>query len=187
MKRLLLTLALAAGSLFAQGQSVNQVQGPPPQAWVSQFYYNGSNQVTYICTAQQSAPLTTFAIAGTPALTNIVVATDVGTITFGASAQFWVGQQLTVAASTTAALNGTYKVQTVIGSTVTITTAGVADATYNNAAMTVSTVEPLLNASLWSIQVFNYPTANLGTSYWGGLPQGSTVPQGLACSNRGNY
>lgn len=186
LKQLALVL-FWTGAAFGQGQAVNQVQGPPPQAWVSQFYYNGSNQVTYICSSPQLAPLTTFMIGGNPALTNIVVASNTATVTFGASAQFWVGQQLSVSGSTTTALNGTYKALTVSGSTVTFTSAGVGDGTYNNAAMTVLTVEPLLNAPLWSIQVFNYPGANLGTSYWAGNPEGRTVPQGLACSSRATY
>lgn len=189
MKRLLIGFALV-GVLWGQGgQAVNQVGGAPPFATVQQYYYNGAStpQVIYICSAPQFAPVTVFAISGVPALTSIAVSTNVGTITFGATAQFWVGQQLTVAGSTTAPLNGTYKVQTVSGSTVTITTVGVSDGTYNNAAMTVSTNEPLLNALLWSIQVFNYPATNLGTSYFGGNPQGNTVPSGLACSARSTY
>lgn len=187
MVKLFAVFVVCAGLVFGQAQAVNPVSGPPPFGTVQQYYFNGSNQPTYICSSSQFAPTTTFAIGGSPAFTNIVVLSNVGTITFGATAQFWVGQQLTVAASTTAALNATYKVQTVSGSTVTITTVGVADATYSNAAMTVSTSEPLLNASLWSIQVFNYPTANLGTSYWGGNPQGNTIPAGLKCSDRSNY
>lgn len=188
MKRLLIGFALV-GVLWGQGQAVNQVDGPPPFAFVRAFFYNAASppQVTYICYAPQFAPITVFAISGVPALTSIAVSTNVGTITFGATAQLWAGQQVTVAGSTTALLNGTYKVQTVSGSTVTITTVGVSDGTYNNAAMTVSTNEPLVTALVWSIQVFNYPGANLGTSYFGGNPQGNTVPSGLACSARSTW
>lgn len=179
---------LSVASLAAQvpAQAVNQVTGAPPFGIVQLLFYSGAN-VTYICNAAQATNSTTFAIGGTPSLTNIVVATNTATATFGATAQFWVGQQGTVAGSTTAALNGTYKVTGVSGSTITFTTSGVGDATYSNAALTITTSQPLLNASLWSIQAFTYTGSSVTGIYWAGTPSGTTVPQNLKCSDRGNY
>lgn len=196
MRKLICLLLLASGHGFGQpAQSVNQVLGPPPLNWVSLYYCGtgmtacatGNTNVTAICMAPAvtSAP-TVYAIGGTPSLTNIVVSTNVGTITFGAAAQFWVGQRLTVTGSTTALLNGTYRVNTVSGSTVTITTVGVADATYNNAAMTVSTSAPLLNALLWSIQIFTYTNSSVNAAYFAGAAS-FQINQGLACSARTTY
>lgn len=185
MLKLLAVFAACSAALFGQAQAVNLVQGPPPQAWVSLFYYNGSNQITYICTAPSAGgPVTTYSVGGSPAVTNIVVSGGTGTITFGATAQLWVGQKITTAGSATTALNGVYPLLTVSGSTATITTSA-ADATYTD--MTISTAQPRLDQLLWSIQIFTYASGNLATSYWGGTPTGVTVPQNLACSNKGNY
>ncbi len=188
MIKRLLALSLFAASLWGQGQgqAVNQVSGPPPFNGVSLYFYNGSNQVIYICNAPSLIfPATTY-YKSSSTLTNIVVLTNVATMNLSATAQFWVGQQFTVAGSATTALNGTYKATAVSGSTVTFTTAGVADATYTDATLTVSTSAPLLNALVWSIQAFSYASTNLATNYFGGNPSVS-VPQGLACSNRANY
>lgn len=197
MKRIALLTALAILAAMAakpQGNPVNQVLNPPPANWVYLYWCGtgmttcgtGNTNVTAICMAPAATSLATvFAIGSTPALTNIVVASNVGTITFGATAQVWVGQRVTVAASTTSALNGTYRINTVSGSTATITTSGVADATYSNAAMTLSTTGPLLNAALWAIQVFTYTNASANASYY--ASGGIQITQGLACSNRTTY
>lgn len=185
-KRLAVFIALSASLVFAQqgSQPVNTVIGPAPYPTVTLYFYSGSS-VTAICYANALNPITTF-YRSSNTLTNIVVASNVGTITLSSTAQFWVGQQVTVAGSTTAALNGTYRINTVSGSTATITTVAVGDATYNNAAMTLSTTGPMLNANVWSIQLFTYISTNLTTSYFAGTPS-VTTPQGIACSNRGNY
>jgi hypothetical protein len=182
MRRLLLFFALAAGA-FAQGQAVNQVGGPTPDSWVANMTYSGSN-LSYVCWARALQPVTTF-YESSSTLTNIVVSTGTATITFSSTSYLWIGAQITVAGSTTTALNGTYKVTGVASSTATFTTAA-GDATYNNAALTVSTTAPLLNAAVWSIQELVYSSSNVVGVYWAGTP--SIVPsQGLACSNGGNY
>ena len=128
MKRLLFLLATAL-NLFAQGQAVNLTLGPAPSAWVSLYWCGtsgtacatGNTNVSYICYSPALSGTTVYSIGATPALTNIVVASNVGTITFGATAQVWVGQIVTVAGSTTSALNASYRINTVSGSTATIT------------------------------------------------------------------
>lgn len=183
---ILLLVLLVVGSGLGWGQgAVNQVSAPPPDNYVNQLYYDGSNNLTYVCRAAAIQPLTTWYKSSTT-LTSIVVLTNVGTINFSSTSYLWVGAQITVAGSTTSALNGTYKVTAVSGSTATITTSGVSNATYNNAALTVSTRAPLLNSAVWAIQALTYDGSNLLTGvYWAGTPS-PTVPL-LACSSRASY
>jgi hypothetical protein len=185
MLRLIL-LSLITMPLMAQGQgqAVNQVGGSPPNSTVQQFFYSGSN-LTYACSAPAVTAVSVFYVAsGT--LTNVVVATGTGTINFPATAQLWPGMQITLAGSATTALNATYKVTAVSGSTATITTTGVANGTYADTSLTLSTVAPLLNENAWAIQVFIYAGSTLTGSYWAGTPS-VTPSSGLACSNRANY
>ncbi len=177
---------LGAFALFGQqGSSVNQVQGPTNNNGVSLYYYNGSNQITYICWAPSNVTPTTYTIGATPGFTQIVVAANVGTITFSTTAYLWVGQSITVAGFATTALNGTYIVTAVSGSTATITTSGVSNATYNDSGATITTSGPVLNAAVWNVQVFTYSGGYLATSYYAG---GGTAPsQGKLCSARATY
>lgn len=186
ISRIFLAAGLFASIAFGQN-AVNQTEGPVPSAWVRLLYYNGSSQLQYVCYSPSMAPTTTYTIGGTPGLTNIVVLTNVGTVNLAATAQWWVGQTITVAGSTTAALNGNYVLSAVSGSTGTIATAGVSDATYNNAAMVITTTQPVLNAARWAIRILTYASSNLATTYWAqtSLPNG--VNTGLACSARASY
>jgi hypothetical protein len=179
-----LTLLLAfTGGLFAQAVGVNQVQGPPPSAYEKLFFYDGSNNLQYICMAQQNQRANSYSVSGST-LTSIVVATNVGTVTFGTAPGLYVGARITVSGSTTAALNGAYQVTAVSGATVTITTSGVSDATYSNAALTVTTNNPLTGAAIWAIQVFSYNVSNqLIDAHWAGGSAG----EAFACSNRASY
>ncbi len=185
MKTLFLLLT-GACSLWAQSASpVNQITGPPPFSFVTLLFYSGSN-LTYACYAPALQPTTSYTIGATPGLTNIVVATNVGTINFAATSQLWVGQTVTVSGSTTSALNGSYRINTVSGSTATIATSGVSDGTYSTAALVVSTTGPTLDAPKWSIQVLTYSGSNLTATFWAGTP--NQVPNNqLACANRANY
>jgi len=179
----LISLLLVASLGYAQAPPVNQVNGFPGNSGVYQYFRSGSN-VTYICYAAAQQGTTTYVIGA--GLTNVTVATNVGTINFAATAQLWVGQQITLAGFATSALNGAYKVTAVSGSTATITTAGVADATYNTAAALLFTTGPVLNANVWSINALTYDGSNnLIGSYYAGA--GIAPNSQLACSNRANY
>jgi hypothetical protein len=187
MLRKFLLFFAASVLAFAQGQAVNQVSGPPPSSWVSQLSYNGSNQITYVCSAPALVSQTVFYVSSST-LTNVVVSSNTGTITFAnpGTAYLWVGQQITLAGSATTALNATYKVLTVSGATATITTSGVSNGTYADSTLTLTTTGPMLNAAVWSIQALTYASGNLSGTYWAGPP--STVPaQGLKCSSQGSY
>lgn len=191
MKLLAALLALCVSAFAQQGSPVNQVNGVPPNSGVYLYYYgsNGASasQVSYICFAPQlTSQPTVYTIGATPGLVSIAVSSNTATATFSATAQLWVGQQVTVVASGTTALNGTYKILTVSGSTATFTTSGVSDATYSVAGTTLSTSNPVLNANVWAIQVFTYVSTNLTGSYYAGAAN-TSVPNQLACSNRANY
>jgi len=185
-RRILMAALLMVATVFGQ-TAVNQSEGPSPSAWVKLLFYNASSQLQYVCYSPSLSPTTTYAIGGTPALTNIVVLTNSGTINLGATAQWWVGQTITVSGSTTAALNGNYVLSAVSGSTGTITTSGVADATYNNAAMVITTTHPVLNAARWAIQILTYASGNLATTYWAQTSLPGGINTQLACSSRTSY
>ncbi len=116
--------------------------------------------------------------AGQGTLTSIVVATNVGTVTTSGNHGLQIGNVTTVAGSTTAALNGVYQIKTVPSATTfTITTAGVGDATYNTAALTLASNAPRSNVAQWSVQRFSYYSVSGGA-----CPTGATGPTGGICS-----
>lgn len=165
---LVLALCLVSALLWSQqtGQPVGVVQFPN-QTPTRFLDYNGGSNLTYLCLApslnQTSTPSWyTYSLSVTAAtLTNIIVATNVGTATTVSAHGLMVGQKTTVSGSTTSALNASYTVATIPSTTTfTITTAGVGDATYNNGALTVSGEAPLLTSPIWSIQKFTYDGSN---------------------------
>lgn len=171
--RTLLTFCVLTGIAFGQS----------PVNPVTQEFYDISGNLIYICNAEAFQNPITFPAGGT--LTNVVVLTNVGTITFSSTSFLWVGARITLSGSATSALNGVYKITTVSGSTATIATAGVANATYTDASLTTNS--PLLNLLQWSIQVFSYNGSNqLTGSYWAGTAS-TAIPRGLACSARTSY
>lgn len=180
MIRLIIGLMLAA---LAEAQPSACVPGSR-DACVQQDFYTGSN-LTSICYAPQNSPSNAnkWSVALSN-LTNISVATNVGTVNFTSTSYFWVGMRITVSGSATSALNGTYKVTAVSGSTATITTAGVSDGTYTDPVVT--TTNPVLNQLVWGIQVLTYDGSNnfIG-SYWAASL--IAVNYGLACSDRAKY
>jgi len=184
MRNIVCLAVLLAPLLHGQTQ-VNQTSGPPPMAYVLQAFYDGSGNLIYACKARQFLQTATTVQRSDSSLTSIVVATNVGTVTTASAHNLWIGARVTVSGSTTAALNGTYKVATVPSSTTyTIATSGVADATYNNAAMVLSTNNPLLSQAVWAIQANVYDGSNrLTGSYWANSAVGET----LACSARASY
>ena len=187
MKRHALTvwlLLLSSALLFGQGQPTNQVQGPTTNNFV--MYYDLGSTPQYICYAQSLQPPASF-FKSSSTLTSIAVATNVATINFSSTSYLWVGAVVTISGATVApALNGTYSVTAVSGSTATITTAGVSDGTYTESTLVVTTSAPLLNKTIWAILVTQYASTNPLTQYWAGTP--SVTPQmNLACSNRSKY
>jgi hypothetical protein len=176
---------VCALSLCAQsGSPVTITPDPPIAATVQLGFYNSAGSIAYICRARQIAPQNTWAVGN--GLTSIVVSSDTATITFGAAPGMYVGLRLTVSGATAASgLNGEYKVASVSGSTVTVATSGVNDATFNGAGLTVATTWPLTGAGLWAIQAHAYDASgSWAGSYWAG--NGSTAYY-LRCSDRAKY
>lgn len=174
--KLLAVFLLSVGALCAQrsGAAVQQVRYPYDQP-TTLFAYDGSGNLTYVGYAtSKQASFSWTRTAST--LTSIAVASNVGTVTTSTAHGLAVGNSVIVAGSTTSALNGTYRIAT-IGSTTTftITTSGVSDATYNNAAMTASTTAPRSSAAIWSISCLVYNGSNqlISKGWAGGLPASS--------------
>lgn len=160
----------------AQAQSPNQGQiarvnpFPSGDGKTSLLFYDGSNNLIYICVAdgiQTGRHAAAWAI--TPSgpqltLTNIAVATNVATATVsGSNHGLQIGNRVVVAGSTTAALNGTYTVTAGGTTTFTFSTSGVMDNTYSTANLTISTTAPRSDDDTWSIQKLTYNGSNLLT------------------------
>lgn len=157
--------ALLLFALSALGQTINNpTQGPPPDAYTLLLYYDGSSNLQYTCKAFARQPSFSW-LRSDSTLTNIIVATNVGTATTSTAHGLAPGNLVTVSGSTTSALNSTYVIQTVGASTTfTITTAGVPDATYNTALLSVATTAPRTTAAIWDIFQFQYNGSNLLTT-----------------------
>ena len=190
-KHFRLLLFLLGLSAYAQtnGQPVTIVAYPPETPTRFMDYAGGSN-LTYLCIAnplnKSGANASYYAYSLSVSgggLTSIVVATNVGTVTTAAAHGLMAGQTVTVAGSTTSALNASYVIQSVPSTTTfTITTSGVGDATYNNGPLTISGNAPLLTSPIWSIAHFLYDgSGNLtGTQ----CANGACNQQTNICANR---
>lgn len=184
MKKLIpLLFVLCPALSFGQGQAVNLAAAPPPDNFVSYFGYTGSTLI-YECRAQSRSTGGYWSVASST-VTNIVVLSNVGTITFSSTTYLWTGAVIVVSGSSTSALNGTYTVTGTSGSTATITTSGVSNATYTT-GIVITTNAPLLNQPVWAIHEYKYSGSNLQTNYWAGTPS-PNIAMNLACSNAANY
>lgn len=181
MRKFILAALLLLAPL--QAQTIDSCQKEKNCTLVKRFFNDANSNLKYICTALQRAAVTTsYSVTGST-LTNIVVASNVGTITFPSTFQGYDGMLITVSGSATTALNGTYVItSTPTSTTALITTSGVSNGTYNDSTLTITTTFPLLNALAWKIDVNDYN----GGSVLAGLHQ-ATLQQNLACSSRTSY
>ncbi len=179
-------IALILGSAlcsFGQGASPVTIATPSiPE--VKRFFYDGSSNLQYICTAKQKAGIALWKRSDST-LTSIVVSSNTATITVPTPHYIYTGARITISGATVDSdLNGTYSILTTGSSTTfTITTANVSDATYTEATLVVSTDYPLYNSALWAIQAFQFTSTTLDGSLWAN----SNVAYNLACSNRATY
>ncbi len=183
----IITLALLAVAMaFGQaGQAVNQTSGVPFDTVLKQYFYDGSNNVQYICLAPQNNQRTTVQRSG-GSLTSIVVATNVGTVTTASAHGLYVGARVTITGATVDPdLNATYTVASVPSTTTyTIATSAVSDGTYTESTLQIATTYPLLTASRWAIEVFHYNAGGyVDGSYWAN----ASIGYGLACTSRTSY
>lgn len=194
--KILVLAVLCAAALFSQGgPPVNQVDGPPPAPIVQLFDYSGSSLIykgfapAFLQSSSVCANLGATCIQRTDStLTSIAVATNVATVTCASACGVWQGQRVTVSGATVDTdLNGTYTVTSdtsTSATTYTFTTANVADATYNEATLRISTNSPLTTQAMWAIQIFKTDTSsNTSTISWAN----NSVSYGLAWSNRTTY
>lgn len=156
----LLMLVLLPLAILAQNQRVEIAQ--PAEA--TQIYRDGSGNKEYVCTANSNNKETFWTRGGTgTSLTSIVVAANVGTITFGEAHGLRVGNRIYVQQATVDTdLIGTYKVLTVPSTTtVTIATGGVTDATYTEPPLRVHFKGPRLTDTVWAVQRLFYTGTEL--------------------------
>ena len=186
MKRILFALLLVSVPVVAQQQATVAIsKGPASEPTTTLTFYDASSNPQYICKARSRQNAFTWAVTPTGSqgtLTSIAVATNVGTVTTVGNHGLAIGYLVTVAGSTTSALNGTYIIQTVPSATTfTITTSGVSDGTYNTAALNLTTTAPRSSSNQWSIEKFTYNVGNNPTAdQWA---QGSTAQINI-CDNR---
>ncbi len=182
--KVFLVLAITASAAWSQA-SVSLSQGPPQVAVQKLFYYDGGNNLQYICNSPQTSAQTTVQRSDS-SLTNIVVLTNVGTVTTANAHGLYIGARVVITGATVDTdLNGTYTVASVPTSTTyTIATAAVANATYTDAGLVISTFNPLTTRSVWAITVLIYDGSNLLTDvHWANF----STAYALACTSRTSY
>jgi hypothetical protein len=194
MKRLLIGLAVCACA-FGQ-QTVRTSDRPAPESTEDLYFYDGSSNLEYICTADTPSVISVFGVTaalsnqprssiGAVTITNIVDATNTATATFSGAHGLAVGHRIVVSGGTVDTdLNGTYTVATVADSThITFTTANVSDATYTDTGLIITTTAPRSNSNVWSIKKFSYTSTSINRGRWlNGTPAGN-----LACDSRTTY
>ncbi len=162
MRLIIALLAISACAMAQDGIAVNQSDGPPGRAFTKLYFYDGSGNIEYICTAVAAQQGWTV----TP--TQIVDSSNTSTVTTSADHGLQVGNLVTISGATIDAdLNGTYVIQTVPSTTTfTVTTASVTDATYNENTLRVSGFSARTTEPIWAIQKFLYSSGKLSASQW---------------------
>lgn len=194
MKRLLIAFAVCACA-FAQSV-VRTSDRPAPDGTEELYFYDGSSNLEYLCTADTPSVSSVFAVTASSSnqprtsiavanITNVVVLTNTATVTFSAAHGLAVGHRVVVAGATVDTdLNGTYTVATVGSSTtLTFTTASVANATYTDATLTIATTAPRSNSNIWSIRKYAYTSTSINRGRW----LYGTPAANLACDSRTSY
>lgn len=181
--RTLTILFLSIAGLFAQtSPEYTPSIAPPTTPYSYLMYRDGSNNVEYICRALSNQSNFTWTISAAT-LVNITDATNVATATTSTNHGLSVGNAVSVYGSTVAALNGNYVITAVGSTTFQFTTSGVADGTYNNAALGVATTSPRSNANVWSIQKLFYTGSYLDRFGWAD----SSTNTNKSCDSRATY
>lgn len=191
--KLLALLTFAVGVFAQQSGAPVTVTEYPHDVPTEAFFYDGSSNLIYLCQTKPKGPWSyqgqqlaaasfTFTKAATT-LTNVVVSSNVGTVTTSSAHGLQAGQLVTISGATVDTdLNGTYIIQSSAATTTfTITTVAVADATYTDATLVLTTTAPRLTAAIWSITRFNYTSTNMTSKqYSNGLP----AVMNQICANR---
>lgn len=185
-----LLLLLCSVTAIAQQTTVAISKEAPNQGVTTFTYKNAGGNPQYACKAKGVQLVYVWAVTPSSSqgtLTNIVVSSNVGTVTMSANHGLNVNNIVTVFGSTTAALNGTYIIQTggaVSGGSATaftITTVGVSNGTYATTNLAVSTLAPRTTAGIWSIEQFTYDST--GFAIADQYANGNTAQTNI-CDNR---
>lgn len=182
--KILALLLCCPPALLAQANVVLS-QEPPVRGITTKFLYDGSSRLEYVCKANSlQAPYSwTYAAGG---ITNIVVSSNVGTVTTGTAHGLEAGHKVTVTGSTQDPdLNAEYVVATVPTSTTfTIATSAVANGTYTT-GLVITGSAPRMNRPVWSISKLEYDgAATVPTAQK--MVEGTTA-KGYVCDNRSAY
>ena len=151
-----LALAVCLGGLIIHaqqdGNSVTLSRMPQNKKVTTNTEDDGAGTLLYSAWAysdQTAAWAPSIANAG---LTSIVDSANTSTVTTVANHGLLVGNRIYIGGATDTDLNGYYYVQTTpTATTFTVTTASVTDATYNGAALYMSTRAPRTNTAVWYI------------------------------------
>lgn len=164
-------------------QTVNQSDGPPPRGWCQLFAYNGDNQPEYQGWAQSLQNESEWTVVS-GALTSIAVASDVATATTVAAHGLQTGVRVVVQNATDPDLNGSYVITVTSSTEFTFATANVADDTFTNASLRISTRAPRTTHPVWIIKRFYY-TTNLLTRI--GWAEGQSESEKFIWDSRSDY
>ena len=168
LRRSFLLLALGISPIWSQGAPVTVNPFPANVMPTKVFTYSGNNKI-YECTTKPFGPWNN---GGVPAsfswtkaattFTNVVVLTNVGTVTTSTAHGLRIGNKVVISGATVDTdLNATYIVATVPSTTTfTVATVSVADATYTDAGLVLTTAVPRSTAAIWTIQKFTYDGSN---------------------------
>lgn len=170
MTKTVLGFLLLAAAAFAQSQPV--------------AFYDASNNLQYICKSQNqtSKTTTTWAISDST-LTSVAIVSNVATVTTASAHNLYPGAYVSITGSTSGTIDGSFTVLTAPTSTTFTLSITTANATFNNAGLTVYTKSPLLTAQYWSITHLLYDTGNK----WVGTVVFSDSAKSLKCSDRALY
>lgn len=151
-------ILISAALLIGQSRAPNTTitQEPAVNPTTVRMFLNGSSQIEYVCRAPAWSTTSSWTVASNT-LTSVVSSAGVATVTFPAAHGLYAGASIVISGSSTAAVNGTFKVSaTPTAFTLTLLTSSIPDGTYNNAALTVTTTAPRTNQGVWVINKLEY-------------------------------
>lgn len=192
LRRSLLLLALGISPIWSQGAPVTINPFPANVMPTQIFTYSGALPI-YQCITKPNGPWNGVSVPASfswtkaaATFTNVVVLTNVGTVTTSTAHGLRVGNPVTISGATVDAdLNASYVIATVPSTTTfTIATVSVANATYTDATLVLTTTAPRSTAAIWAVQKFLYDGSNLISTAWAtGSPTANQICDNAATLN----
>lgn len=174
MKRVLALGLIAAACVMAQSKTI--------------YFYDSGSRMKYVCenSHDPAGTQTTTWQRSDSTLTSIAITSNLATFTTASSHQAYPGMRVVVAGSTAAVIDGTVTVAEVLTATTFTATLTAANGTYTTSTIVATTTDPLLTATVWSIDVYVYSAAGvLGGSFKAG--DGKSLAYTMKCSDRALY